>query len=268
MDDVGPIYRPHRDTIPAESGRSIAFDEPILIEMPGTDGAISAVAWFLHHDYEGALPNATMVKGLRLRSGNIQIGDHTLLEGLFPEPRFNVWSVGEVHVLDRRLIPNGRRDNFEQNIHLNNLLNHLAPVAKDIARRCRTNSAKRKWFREFEVQREVAREKLGVLSQGGLSGAARNALALGIEQSLLRMEKIVGTKTLLPEGGNELRPRIDELRTEVQSAMAESSDASPLSRLPAQQRDMYEHFFGLIYECSTNRSAAKALIDRILLKIT
>jgi molecular chaperone HtpG len=50
--------------------------------------------------------------------------------------------------------------------------------------------------------------------------------------------------------------------------MAESSDASPLSRLPAQQRDMYEHFFGLIYECSTNRSAAKALIDRILLKIT
>ena len=31
---------------------------------------------------------------------------------------------------------------------------------------------------------------------------------------------------------------------------------------------MYEHLFALIYECSTNRVAAKALVDRILLKIT
>ena len=31
---------------------------------------------------------------------------------------------------------------------------------------------------------------------------------------------------------------------------------------------MYEHLFALIYECSTNRTAAKALIDRILHKVT
>ena len=30
---------------------------------------------------------------------------------------------------------------------------------------------------------------------------------------------------------------------------------------------MYEHMFGLIYECSANQVAAKALIDRMLRKI-
>lgn len=31
---------------------------------------------------------------------------------------------------------------------------------------------------------------------------------------------------------------------------------------------MYKHLFELIYDSSVNRSAAKSLIDRILLKIT
>jgi hypothetical protein len=30
---------------------------------------------------------------------------------------------------------------------------------------------------------------------------------------------------------------------------------------------MYEHLIGLIYECSANRIAAKALVDRILDRI-
>jgi hypothetical protein len=43
--------------------------------------------------------------------------------------------------------------------------------------------------------------------------------------------------------------------------------SSPLMRLPEVQRNMYEHFFELIYQCSANRVAAKALVDRILLRL-
>jgi molecular chaperone HtpG len=267
IDGAGPVHRPHRNEIPIQGGRPIVFHEPVIVSVPGADGGVAAVAWFLHHDYEGGLPNVALVKGLRVRSGDIQIGDHTLLEGLFPEPRFNVWSVGEVHVLDRRLIPNGRRDNFEQNVHLNNLLNHLAPTAKDIARRCRTNSTKRKFLREFQLQRQVATERLSVLTQGGLEGAARDALALEVDQGLLRMEKIAGLKTLLPDEEGELRPVIAGLRNDARAALQEDQQISPLDRLPLAQRGMYKHFIELIYECSTNRAAAKALVDRILLRI-
>ncbi|MGB8480401.1 MAG: hypothetical protein WCE63_16460 [Acidobacteriaceae bacterium] len=44
-----------------------------------------------------------------------QVGGDVLLEDLFPETRFNSWTVAETHVLDQRIIPNGRRDDYEHN---------------------------------------------------------------------------------------------------------------------------------------------------------
>ena len=146
-----PIYRPHRDSFSFDSKQCVNFDTLDLIEIPGIDGNIAAAGWVLQHEYEGAVPTETLVKGLRMRAGNIQVGDRVLLEELFPEPRFNGWSVGEVHVIDRRIVPNGRRDHFEQNAHFHNLVNHLTPTARDIARRCRTSSVRRKCNREFEI---------------------------------------------------------------------------------------------------------------------
>ena len=120
-----PVYKPHQNAFGADEKRTVSFENVEFVEIPGIDGNIAAIAWALHHNYEGAVPTAALIKGLRLRTGNVQVGDYTLLEELFPEPRFNAWSVGEVHVIDRRIIPNGRRDHFEQNAHFHNLLNHL-----------------------------------------------------------------------------------------------------------------------------------------------
>ncbi|TIS13850.1 MAG: molecular chaperone Hsp90, partial [Mesorhizobium sp.] len=120
-DGEEPVYRPHRDSFDLDDKQSVNFDSMSVVEVPGMEGDVAAVAWVLHHEYEGALPTGALVKGLRLRAGNIQVGDHALLEDLFPEPRFNAWSVGEVHVIDRRIVPNGRRDHFEQNAHFNNM---------------------------------------------------------------------------------------------------------------------------------------------------
>ena len=262
-----PIYRPHRDRIACDEKRQVAFEGIDVVELPGIDGNMAAIAWVLHHEYEGALPLGTMVKGLRLRSGNIQVGGYALLEDLFPETRFNSWTVGEVHVLDNRIIPNGRRDHFEQNAHYNNLLNHLLPTARAIARRCRASSVRRKWEREFEIHARVAEEKLAIIEQGGIGKAERNRMALEVEKALLRMNKINEIK-ILEQGGDERAARITSLRTELSLLLNEKTiSESPLTRLPHRKRQTYERFFELIYECSTNRVAAKALIDRILLRI-
>ena len=49
----------------------------------------------------GAVPTGTGFKRVRFRLGNVQIGGNALLEDFFAEPRFNSWSIGEVHILDR-----------------------------------------------------------------------------------------------------------------------------------------------------------------------
>jgi len=264
---VEPLYRPHRDRIICENKLTIAFQCVEIVEVPSIDGATAAIGWIAHHDYEGALPNGALVKGIRLRSGNIQIGDSTLLEELFPETRFNSWAVGEIHVLDRKIIPNGRRDHFEQNAHYHNLLNHLAPTARDIARRCRTSSVQRKWAREFDLLARSAKETIDIIKQGSVSRAERERLALAAEQTFLQMSK-VSSMDVLTEGRDERKKMTDKLKGKLASAMSEShSDSSLLMRLPKARRKTYEQFFELIYQCSANKVAAKALIDRILMKI-
>ena len=160
-----------------------------FLEIPSMNGGIAGVAWVLHHEYEGRVQTGTLVKGLRLRTGNIQVGDHVLLGELFPEPRFNGWSVGEVHVIDRRIVPNGRRDHFEQNAHFHNLVNHLAPTARDLTRRCRTSSVRRKWERVFKGYAQSVEETTGIITQGSISKTKRESLALSAEQTLLPDEQ-------------------------------------------------------------------------------
>ena len=243
------------------------FSDLDIIEIPSIDNNIAAIAWVLHHEYEGALPAGTLVKGLRLRTGNIQIGGHTLLENLFPEPRFNSWSVGEVHVIDQRITPNARRDQFEQNMHFHNLINHITPTTRGIARRCRTSSVRRKKKREFELYEQTAIETISIILQGSVSRLRQDQLAFSLEQTLLQMSKIA-SNDLLADITTDLINRIEALRQQLSEAMNDGETASsPLMRLPEEQRKSYECFFELIYECSANRTVAKSLIDRILLKL-
>lgn len=261
-----PVVRPHANELPLSPVKAVPFEELIVLQIPATDGGIAAVAWFLHHTYEGAVPASAHVKGVRLRIGNIQIGDHALLEEIFPEPRFNGWSVGEVHILDRRIVPNARRDNFERNAHYRNLINHLAPVARDIARKCRTSSSRRSKLREFESAENDIRERLAVASQGALPEAQVRTLLAAAELSLARMERIAAL-----DFWGDYRPalleRAEAFDKELRTALTASGEVDALSCLREDRRSAYEEAFALIYECSTNRSAAKALIDRMIEKL-
>ncbi len=139
-----PVHRPYRDQTRIPGGpHSVNIMEAEFFEFANIDGDVSAVGWLGHHDYVRSIPSGLGIRGLRARVGDIQIGEATLFDEVFKEPRFNGWSIGEVHVLDRRIVPNGRRDNFEVNHHSYNLLAQLAPVAARIAHRCRSSSVSR-----------------------------------------------------------------------------------------------------------------------------
>ena len=84
VDDADePIYRPHRDGFSSDGKQNVKFESLSTIEIPGIDDDIAAVAWILHHEYEGAVSSGTLVKGLRVRTGNIQVGDHVRFWKIF-----------------------------------------------------------------------------------------------------------------------------------------------------------------------------------------
>jgi molecular chaperone HtpG len=259
-----PVYRPHRDRIELGGGKADFFTELEIIDIPGMDSDTAAAGWILHHGYSGALPSQSLQKGLRLRVGNIQIGDDRILEALFAEPRFNSWSVGEIHILDARVIPNGRRDNFEQNAHYLNILNHLTPVARDLSKRCRDSSIRRNRQRDFCRSVEVARESLSIIKQGSLSRTEQARLLREAQAAIARAERLKTDELFGPE---EVRADLEELKQEVATILGAAEATSPLDRLPRTHRQAYQKVFSLIYECAPNRTVAKAIVDRIMTRL-
>ena len=74
--------------------------------------------WFSMTSLEGQIPSANLARGIRLRSANIQIGDSEICKKFFTntsDQRFSFYFLGELHALNSKLIPNSRRDYFEDN---------------------------------------------------------------------------------------------------------------------------------------------------------
>jgi molecular chaperone HtpG len=262
--NTSPTFRPHRDSFDTAGGTD-NFQELQSVRIPASDGGTAAIGWVLHHGYKGAVPNSTL-KGLRLRSGNIQVGGNSILEDLFTETRFNSWCVGEIHVVDSRIIPNGRRDQYEQNVHYTNLINHLSPVAREISTRCRQSSIRRNALRQFEREHDQLQHNFEIMKQGSLSAPERQVFANQVQQLLLSMENALKKEALRSEM-NTLGPLVIKLWRDFNKVSEKEYQAKALARLSPRERRAYEQVFALLYECSQDKCQTKLLIDRVLARI-
>ncbi len=265
-DQDQPLFRPHRDEFEARKGVTDLFVDVQFFEIKGTDGELAAKGWVLDHGYFGAIDTASSIKGLRLRSGNMQVGESDVLDELFAEPRFNSWAVGEFHVLDERILPNGRRDHFEQNVPFSNLLGQLRPVAQDVSRRCRHSSIRRNVIRQFDILSKQVAHNLAVISQGAIGQADRKRLERETIKEFTRIEK-VGSHSVLE---NDQKRRIARALARYQRRLANVSHGrqhKALAAMNSRQKSIVTQLCSLIYECSANKAAAKQLIDRVLSKL-
>jgi molecular chaperone HtpG len=148
-------------------------------------------------------------------------------------------------------------------------LNQLAPTARDIARRCRQSSISRKWQREFDVHKEVALERAKTVARGGLTRAARQTQVDAALKSLKAMKKVVENRHLDEEVQKLLSNKADTAEARVQRLLGDGATSSdPLAALPSPKKTAYQHIISLIYECSANRIAAGALVERLLVRLS
>ncbi|HYK01805.1 MAG TPA: ATP-binding protein [Thermoanaerobaculia bacterium] len=260
----GPLSRPHRDTIGIKEGVAMTVAAPEFFDIPSIDGSAGACGWVLHHDYLGAIPRAEGVRGVRLRSNNIQVGADDILVDLFPEPRFNAWSVAEVYILDRRILPNGRRDNYEQSTHFANVVNHLVPLARAITGRCRTESQNRQRMRNAVLFEERIQRDLAILKQGAITREARAQRAADAYTTLQKMSKLVSSGVLSEGQRADLQQRVRKLEGQLGRVDATDRKAAPLERLAPHRRRAYQEVFSLLYDCAPDARAARDLVDRML----
>ncbi|ADL12193.1 ATP-binding protein [Acetohalobium arabaticum] len=101
-----------------------------------------AFLWYTKSNFYGTMVDRKK-KGIRLRKGNIQIGDRSTLNKIFKEDRFNGWFQGEVHVFNENLIPNARRDDFEKNLDYTQLISQLKEIGNSLSKDIRKMSKER-----------------------------------------------------------------------------------------------------------------------------
>jgi molecular chaperone HtpG len=260
------VYRPHRNTIEINGVVFDAFGEVEVITIPALDGGDGAVGWILHHSYKGAIPSPEL-RGLRVRTGNIQVGGNDLFQENFPEPRFNSWTVGEIHTIDRRIVPNGRRDHYEQDLHFHNLTNHLTPVARAITTRCRRSSVVRHLLRDFERSETLARQKLQAVRQGGIGFAERKQIIIQTQEIISKMARVMTHDGLEKATRSRLKSTVSSLERALSRTKRHERPSNALAKLSPAKRRAYQDILELIYQCSSSHNNAHLLVERILAKL-
>ena len=227
--DPVPVFHRAVDEFPISEKISerISVIEPV--EYFDSDGDLVAIGWLGHHTYAGAISRKLGLGGVRLRCGNIQIGDERILSQLFPEPRFSAWAIGDIHVVSPKIIPNGRRDEFEPSVHYAHLQNELTLTMKGIAQRIRSQSLQRNRTKRVQVEVTAVDDWIAIAKDKKLHVALLPVVTAVATDRLQLAVKEVSKLDGESEGRNLADARIASFEKSLARIGAKLSEAPVLS---------------------------------------
>ena len=254
-----PIQRQYGSVISLAGNMEDRYCEFEEVQVPSIDGrGDAAVGWIAHSSYLGALPRGNRIRGIRARLGNIQVGDERVFDHLFDEERFNRWCVGEVHVLDSRIIPNGRRDYFERDPHLRNLENHLFPILRHITARCRSASSIRNKEKKL-VSALVDLEAIYDLASSGYLSPDDSKALIGraLSQIAKAREDIPSAKV-----GGAHSEKLDHVEAKLNNLRV-SNGNFPVRGLTAPEVVAYQKVFQAMTATTLSSRAMRNIIEAV-----
>lgn len=137
------IFKPYADAI--INGNDVLVDKIEDVEVfniYSPNKSSIGKGWYAVTNLLASLSPSVLMRGIRVRQGNIGIGDEYFLAEVFTERRFATWQIGEIHV-DSSFTPNARRDGFEQCPCYESFLEQANLLGKHLSRLCRATSKKR-----------------------------------------------------------------------------------------------------------------------------
>lgn len=157
------LVKPYKTEFTTQSGEDKIFGIAFR-DFYDDNGNLIAWSWIGLSTFKGIIKKikANKMRCIRLRTGNIQIGDEDVFKNLFKEDRGTTYFIGEVHTVDKKLRPNTRRDYFEEDAACNALerelkkyfieLNDLYHDASKVRGYCNAINAPVEFERKFNEQ--------------------------------------------------------------------------------------------------------------------
>ena len=117
------------------------IDVPEIEIFDESSGKTIAKGWYSLTKQMQRIPAYNEASGIRIRKGNIEIGDNLTVQRFFSDERFHHYFVGEIHVVSNDLTPNGQRDYFDTSPTLHIFEEKMYKIAYKLARLCHDTSA-------------------------------------------------------------------------------------------------------------------------------
>ena len=149
------IYKPYQNVFISDRVKKITDAIQDVEVLPiYRKGELSAILWYAKTDFFGTVLD-NKVRGIRIRHGNILVGGKNTCNHYFKEERFNGWIVGELHVFDKGLIVNSRRDDFEKN----DVYYEFADIIQEYANSITKEIRKKSYERSLTAEKQKLLEK-------------------------------------------------------------------------------------------------------------
>lgn len=261
--DLEPVYKPNKSRFRADRNKKTVDEISSMAYFDVTiDGELYALGWHGNCGWYGFLSDRE-ISGFRVRKGNILIGDSKTLNGIFKESRFNGWTQGEIFIVTDKLVPNARRDDFEQNEAYYQLIDTLSTgVAVDIARAIREASQTRN-DPSMKVLKEMDKkisEANAITSEGFNSSVDKDKL---VEELETAAEKFRKTKVK-----DEYTPKKEELCQKLEETVKQvaSSNNYKINKISSGIDKKSKNVLKTVSDI-LSKKLSKFLVDEIIAEI-
>jgi molecular chaperone HtpG len=274
-DSVDPLFKPYSKTVVA-NGKASPVRKILFFE----GGEISGARWWGWHGDTAlfGMINDPDIAGIRVRVKNIQLDGTEILSRVMrgssmSKERFQFWLLGEIHIETQPgvLIPNARRDGFEDSPAWRALERQIRAAVEPVMAAAYKESSKRN-SKKFKNVKETAEREISeieaILTTPDEIAAPSKGVSQRIRAAQQKLEKLDLTD-YSDEEQLEIRKASAALRT-----LAERADitlAAPATSRPATPppEPTYPDFLDAVFDVLSNlldtrlfARAKKALIKR------
>ena len=244
------IYKPYGDVVILSKGSSEAVKKIDFIELRGESGMLG-FGWIGDLSLQGIVSASTDMDGLRLRCGNILIGNKDTLSGFFRERRFNNYLMGEIHACVNELIPNSRRDDFEDSAVKDELNNaFIKEIGIPFSRKIRY------------LSNERAKEKNST-NFDTLFENATKVIRFGYISELQREYLIKNLQAVNGHGSGRAKELASELIENVQNSQHILSVLGSQHYPNGDIRNLFNKALEIVYAETLNRPDAEKIISKL-----
>lgn len=259
QEDLQEVYKPHKSRFCSDRKKKTEDDITSMEYFEVKVGEeLYAIGWYGNCNWYGTISD-TDLSGLRGRKGNILIGDSKTFRSIFKEERFNGWVQGEIFILSDLLIPNARRDDFEQNDAYYAFMKALTEgIGTEISKKAREASSSRNdpSAKILKSAEKANREAKRILDEGFNSSIDKDTVTTSLQAAISDLQ---AAKAPTPERRTEIEKTIEKLSETIQSV--QTSNKYKINDVPLEKKE--KKLLKTITEI-LSKHLAKSLVDEII----